>query len=121
MSTNEDKRVALDSQHAESISTDREANVSSEPIKKKWWRYFLERGSVAQIITAAVVAVAIGLIISSQVEGSPKLRPAGKRLVPLLGELWLRALKAVGKQHSSIIQPSPPSRYSAGNATLRVC
>lgn len=93
----EDKRVALEAQHAESASTNLETVASNEPIKKKWWHPVKERGSVAQIIIAAVLAVAIGLIISTQVEGSPKLQPAGKRLVPILGDLWLRALKAVGK------------------------
>ncbi|KAL5923708.1 hypothetical protein ACKVV7_001803 [Pyricularia oryzae] len=49
-------------------------------------------GSAIQIVIAAVVAIAIGLIVTTQVDTVPKA------VIPILsipGDLWLRALKAV--------------------------
>jgi hypothetical protein len=61
--------------------------------KKPWWKVFLEPGSAAQIITAAVFAIAIGLGVKS---AHPNVPQAAITILGIPGVLWLRALKAVG-------------------------
>ncbi|TLS31622.1 hypothetical protein PpBr36_02555 [Pyricularia pennisetigena] len=49
-------------------------------------------GSAVQIVISAIVAIAIGLIVTTQVDSVPKA------VIPILsipGDLWLRSLKAV--------------------------
>jgi hypothetical protein len=54
-------------------------------------------GSALQIIIAALLAVAIGLIVSTQADNVPV---EATDLVNIPGDLWLRALKAVGMSTS---------------------
>jgi hypothetical protein len=61
--------------------------------KKTFWQRVKEPGSVWQIIFAALAAIAIGMIVTTQVETVP---PAAIALVAIPGTLWLRALRAVG-------------------------
>jgi len=61
--------------------------------KKTFWQRVKEPGSVWQIIFAALAAIAIGMIVTTQVE---KVPPAAIALVAIPGTLWLRALRAVG-------------------------
>lgn len=66
---------------------------TGETSKKPWWNSVKKRGSALQIIIAALLALAIGLPVALTVEKVPK------EVSPLLGipgNLWLRALKAVG-------------------------
>jgi hypothetical protein len=65
-----------------------------EVIKRPWWHGFKEPGHALQIITAALLAIAIGLIVVTQVDEVPQ---AAIVLLSIIGNLWLRALKAVGK------------------------
>jgi len=60
--------------------------------KKTFWQRVKEPGSVWQIIFAALAAIAIGMIVTTQVE---KVPPAAIALVAIPGTLWLRALRAV--------------------------
>lgn len=66
--------------------------------RRKWHRFLLdnlkERGSALQIVIAAALAIAIGLIVTSTTDSVPA--PVAP-LVGILGTLWLRSLKAVGK------------------------
>ena len=60
----------------------------------KWYRTFFEPGSAAQIVVAALVAVAIGMGVNVSVDTVP---PAAIAIVGIPGRLWLRALQAVGE------------------------
>jgi len=66
--------------------------AETHEVKKPWWHTFFVAGSVAQIIVAAVLAVAIGVAVSYSVDNIPK---AATVLVGIPGRLWLRALRAV--------------------------
>jgi Na+/H+-dicarboxylate symporter len=61
--------------------------------KKTFWQRVKEPGSVWQIIFAALLAIAIGLIVTTQVE---TVHPAAIAITAIPGTLWLRALRAVG-------------------------
>lgn len=74
-------------------------NGGDVPRKKKigegkWWRMFFEPGHAAQIICAAVLAIAIGMAVNATVDSVPV---AATAIVGIPGTLWLRALQAVGK------------------------
>ncbi|KAF2847343.1 excitatory amino acid transporter 1 [Plenodomus tracheiphilus IPT5] len=60
--------------------------------KKTFVQRVLEPGSVWQIIIAALLAVAIGLIVTTQVDKVPE---AATAILAIPGNLWLRALRAV--------------------------
>jgi hypothetical protein len=78
------------------------ADVVNEPVEeppkrsipKRLKDSFFTFGSATQIVSAALLAVAIGLIVSTQADNVPE---AAVELVNIPGDLWLRALKAVGK------------------------
>lgn len=59
----------------------------------KWWRCFFEPGSAPQIIVAAVLAIAIGMAVNATVDEVPV---AAVAILGIPGNLWLRALQAVG-------------------------
>ncbi|TFK95716.1 Sodium:dicarboxylate symporter [Pterulicium gracile] len=60
--------------------------------KKPWWHSVKVWGSATQIVIAAILGLALGLIVSTQVEVVP---PAATEILNIPGDLWLRALKAV--------------------------
>lgn len=62
--------------------------------KKPWWHSVKVWGSATQIVIAAILGLALGLIVSTQVEVVP---PAATEILNIPGDLWLRALKAVGE------------------------
>lgn len=62
--------------------------------EKRWWHPIKEPGSAAQIVIAAVLAIAIGLAVTSTVDSVPEACPP---LLGILGTTWLRALRATGK------------------------
>lgn len=66
---------------------------TAQPEKKTFWQRVKEPGSVWQIIFAALLAIAIGLIVTTQVEN---IHPAAIAITAIPGTLWLRALRAVG-------------------------
>ena len=61
--------------------------------KQPWWASIKEPGSALQIIIAALLAIGIGLAVSTQVDHVPE---AARVLISIPGDLWLRSLKAVG-------------------------
>lgn len=61
--------------------------------KQPWWASIKEPGSALQIITAALIAIAIGLAVATQVDEVPE---AARVIISIPGDLWLRSLKAVG-------------------------
>ncbi|KAJ1323199.1 solute carrier family 1 (glial high affinity glutamate transporter) member 3 [Microdochium nivale] len=63
-----------------------------QPPREPWWRSVTKPGSTWQIIIAAVLAIAIGMAVTTTVETVPK---ACIDMVGVWGDLWLRALKAV--------------------------
>jgi hypothetical protein len=65
----------------------------AQPEKQTFWQRVKEPGSVWQIIIAALLAIAIGLIVTTQVEN---VHPAAIAITAIPGTLWLRALRAVG-------------------------
>jgi hypothetical protein len=87
----------------ETSSTSSPPNFSPQPTyseempeeRKNLWQKFKTPGSVLQIIAAALLAIAIGLIVTTQVESVPD---AAVALLAIPGQLWLRALRAVGKR-----------------------
>ena len=62
--------------------------------KERWYHSFKEPGSALQIISAALVAIAIGLAVAMTVDDVPE---AARVIISIPGDLWLRSLKAVGK------------------------
>ncbi|KAJ4005289.1 hypothetical protein NW752_011251 [Fusarium irregulare] len=66
--------------------------TEEEAIKRPWWHGFKTPGHALQIISAALVAIAIGLIVVTQVDEVPE---AAIVILSIIGNLWLRALKAV--------------------------
>lgn len=67
--------------------------TTAQPVKKTVWQRIAAPGSVWQIIIAALAAIVIGLIVSTQVDIVPE---SAARLTGIPGVLWLRALRAVG-------------------------
>ncbi|KAF5002853.1 hypothetical protein FDECE_10503 [Fusarium decemcellulare] len=61
-------------------------------VKKPWWHSFKEPGSALQIISAALLAIAIGIVVATQVDEVPE---AARVIISIPGDLWLRSLKAV--------------------------
>lgn len=74
-------------------------DVPATPIvepEKAWWHPIKEPGSAAQIVIAAVVAIAIGLAVSSTVDVDTIPR-ACPEILEIPGTTWLRALRATGE------------------------
>jgi hypothetical protein len=71
-------------------------------VKRNWyqqiWDSLKTPGSAMQIITAALLAIAIGLAVSTTVSDIPEAVPV---ILEIPGSLWLRALRATGKLKSS--------------------
>jgi len=67
-------------------------------VKRNWyqqlWDSFKTPGSAVQIIVAALLAIAIGLGVSTSVSDIPEAVPI---ILEIPGSLWLRALRATGK------------------------
>lgn len=61
--------------------------------QRVWWK-IKEPGSVWQIIIAALLAIVIGLAVTTQVDEVPE---AAVAILAIPGNLWLRALRAVGE------------------------
>ncbi|KAJ0116962.1 excitatory amino acid transporter 2 [Diaporthe amygdali] len=59
--------------------------------KKPWWLPIKEPGSAAQIVISAVIAIAIGLAVTSTVDSVPV---ACSTILEIPGTTWLRALRA---------------------------
>jgi Na+/H+-dicarboxylate symporter len=76
--------------------------------KKTFWQRVKEPGSVWQIIFAALLAIAIGLIVTTQVE---TVHPAAIAITAIPGTLWLRALRAVGTSKHN--HPHPPNQLTS--------
>ncbi|KAH7377723.1 excitatory amino acid transporter 1 [Pyrenochaeta sp. MPI-SDFR-AT-0127] len=81
----------------ESSPVSQPSDLSPEPTvavvdKETFIQRVLKPGSVWQIIFAALLAIAIGLIVTTQVEEVPEPAIA---LTAIFGNLWLRALRAV--------------------------
>ncbi|KAF5680379.1 excitatory amino acid transporter [Fusarium heterosporum] len=67
-------------------------HAEEEMIKRPWWHSIKEPGSALQIICAAILAIIIGVVVATQVDSIP---PAVPVLIGIIGNMWLRALKAV--------------------------
>ncbi len=65
----------------------------AETPKRPWWYSIKEPGSAFQIVTAATLAVAIGMTVTSTVDEVPA---AAQAILGIPGILWLRSLRAVG-------------------------
>ncbi|CAP64482.1 uncharacterized protein PODANS_5_7710 [Podospora anserina S mat+] len=61
---------------------------------RKWWHGIKEPGHALQIVTAAILAIAIGMAVTSTV-GSKNIPQAATVIIGIPGVLWLRALRAV--------------------------
>jgi hypothetical protein len=72
-------------------------SVENTSFKRTWWQRVKEPGSVWQIIIAALLAIAIGLAVSTTVDEVPD---AAIAIIGIPGTLWLRALQAVGNRRS---------------------
>lgn len=74
-------------------NSSQEPHPIEETVKRPWWYSIKEPGSALQIICAAILAIAIGIVVATQAESIP---PAVPVIISIPGDLWLRALKAVG-------------------------
>lgn len=61
--------------------------------KRPWWSGFFEMGHVLQIITAALLAIAIGVAVGS----TTTVPDSARTIIAIPGMLWLRCLQAIGK------------------------
>ena len=78
----------------ENVDLSPQTTVDTANMKKRtMWERIKEPGSVWQIILAALAGIAIGLIVTSTVDEIPD---AAIALLAIPGQLWLRALQAVG-------------------------
>lgn len=64
------------------------------PQKRPWWASIKEPGSAFQIVLAALLAIAIGMTVTSTVD---KVPDAARAILGIPGVLWLRSLRAVGE------------------------
>lgn len=90
----ESKAAELEAQQSPTMTSTEQVPI--EPVetdKKPWWHPIKEPGSAVQIVIAALLGIAVGLIVTTQVDDIPEAVPA---LLMIPGDLWLRALKAVG-------------------------
>jgi hypothetical protein len=95
--------VKVDPKHEEAVRTTSGNSSPSEDImpsptvaveeKKTFIQKVMTPGSVWQIIIAALLAIAIGLAVTTSVDEIPD---AAVVLLSIPGNLWLRALRAVG-------------------------
>ncbi|PCD20587.1 hypothetical protein FGRA07_04739 [Fusarium graminearum] len=96
MATNEAK--GMPEEHPVQVPTNSSSDLprgsiaEQEVIKRPWWQGFKEPGHALQIISAAVLAIAIGIVVATQVDEVPE---TAITLLAIIGNLWLRALKAV--------------------------
>jgi hypothetical protein len=79
------------------------STTTGEPlVKRNWyqrlWDSFKTPGSAMQIIAAALLAIAIGLAVSTTVSDIPEAVPI---ILEIPGTLWLRALRATGEFNKS--------------------
>lgn len=90
-----DGRVVRETSSASSPGLSPQPTIEEgEAPKKTLWQKFITPGSVLQIIAAALLAIAIGLIVTTQVSDIPD---AAVALLAIPGQMWLRALRAVGE------------------------
>ncbi|KAK0382779.1 hypothetical protein NLU13_9874 [Sarocladium strictum] len=59
--------------------------------KRPWWSGFFEMGHVLQIITAALLAIAIGVAVGS----TTTVPDSARTIIAIPGMLWLRCLQAI--------------------------
>ena len=102
----ESKNVTDERIHPQTTTSSEEREPVGEVHQRRKWHRFLldnlkEPGSALQIVVAAALAIAIGLIVTSTTDSIPA--PVAP-LVGIPGTLWLRSLKAVGK---SLPSPVP--------------
>lgn len=76
-----------------------------EQEKKPWWNGFFVMGHVLQIITAAILAIALGIGISAAVD----VPESARVIIGIPGDLWLRCLKAIGELTRTLSVQSPGS------------
>lgn len=91
--TMEEKTIKQDARESSPISP-QNAVEQGQTEKKTLWQRVKEPGSVWQIIIAALLAIIIGLAVTTSVEEVPE---AAIALLAIPGDLWLRALRAVGE------------------------
>lgn len=87
-----------------------------EEVKKPWWHPVIEPGHAVQIIIAAILAIAIGLGVSAGV-GQENIPDAAPAILEIPGNLWLRALQAVGK----LTLYSPSLRWTQKLTQIQSC
>ena len=79
-------------------SNEPSSTTEAPPVKRNWyqqlWDSLKTPGSAMQIITAALIAIAIGLAVSTTVDNIPEAVPV---ILEIPGSLWLRALRATGE------------------------
>lgn len=68
---------------------------STTSAKHPWWHPITK--PVVQMLVAAALAVIIGIVVAATVENVPD---AARALLAIPGDLWLRALKCIGKSNS---------------------
>jgi hypothetical protein len=71
--------------------------MEDSSVKKTFWQKQREPGRPLPIIAAALLAIAIGLAVSTQTE----VPDAAVEITGIIGNLWLRALRATGELESA--------------------
>lgn len=103
MATIENPKSQDPVEHGQASPTATSNSASETELKKKKWSQRIyatlkEPGSALQIVIAAAIAIAIGISVSATTSDIPEAVPI---IIEIPGTLWLRALRATGKQDLS--------------------
>ena len=76
-----------------SVQSPQETEKPKRSFGQRFMATLKEPGSALQIVLAAVVAIAIGMAVTTTVDNIPEAAPV---ILEIPGSLWLRALRATG-------------------------
>lgn len=77
--------------------SDHEETTLPAPVRHAWWHPLTK--PVVQMIIAAVLAVIIGVVVAAVGADVPD---AARALLGIPGDIWLRALKCIGRRISCV-------------------
>lgn len=93
--TLDSRRPSVVKQPSPATSSGENDGPSTSSPKHPWWHPITR--PVVQMIIAAGLAVVIGIVVAATVDEVPD---AARALLAIPGDIWLRALKCIGKYKS---------------------
>ena len=93
----QDTKVEESSATPPTDTSSRSNSLDGEVVKRTWSQSLIKElktwGSALQIVVAAIIAITIGIAVTTNVDNVPEAAPA---ILEIPGSLWLRALRATG-------------------------